>query len=103
MKKFKCIVTRTDEYIIELDENILNEEWMQHFRDYFYDFDLLEEHAEHLAQYRARFGEGFIEGYGNVLVNGKKHWSVNDDQVNKAINIKIVSEDDDCDVDVFEM
>ena len=56
MKKFKCTVTRTDEYEIEIDENIINEEWMEHFRSYMYDFDSLSEHAEHLAQFQARLG-----------------------------------------------
>ena len=53
MKKFKCTVTRTDEYEIEIDENIINEEWMEHFRSYMYGFDELSEHAEHLAQFQA--------------------------------------------------
>lgn len=30
MKKFKCTVTRTDEYEIEIDENIINEEWVRY-------------------------------------------------------------------------
>jgi len=29
MKRFKTTVTRTDEYIIEIDDNILDEEWMK--------------------------------------------------------------------------
>lgn len=64
MKKYKCTVTRTDEYIIEIDENIINGEWMENFRSYMYGFDTLEEHAEHLAQFQARVGDhDFIEGY----------------------------------------
>ena len=34
MKKFKCIVTRVDEYEIEIDEEKINEEWMKNFRSY---------------------------------------------------------------------
>ncbi|NCI19944.1 hypothetical protein EJM69_07390, partial [Clostridium botulinum] len=41
----------------------------------------------------ARFGEGFIEGYGNLLVDGEKPWFCNKDEVNEAININVVSED----------
>ncbi len=107
MKKFKTTVTRTDEYIIEFDENVINEEWMQHFKRYFYDFDDLEEHAEHMAQYRARFGEGFIEGYGNVKVNGKIPWyALNDknrESDESAINIQIISEDQNCEVEIEEI
>lgn len=104
MKRFKTTVTRTEEYIIEIDENIINEEWMQHFRRYFYDFDSYEEHAEHLAQHRARFEQSFIEGYGEVLINGKKSWNVQDDnEVEKGINIIIEREDQDCEVEVEEI
>lgn len=104
MKRFKTTVTRTDEYIIEIDENIIDEEWMKHFARYFDDFDTYEEHAEHLAQYRARFEQSFIEGYGEVLINGKKSWSVEDEKdVNKGINIIIKREDEDCEVELKEI
>lgn len=104
MKRFKTTVTRTDEYIIEIDENIITEEWMEDFAKYFYGFDTYEEHAEHLAQYKARFEQSFIEGYGEVLINGKPHWSVeNKEDVNKGINIIVKSEDRDCEVEVEEI
>lgn len=67
MKKFKCRVTRVDEYEIEIDEEKINEEWMETFRSYMYKFHDYEEHAEHLAQLRARVGEGFYEGYGYIV------------------------------------
>ena len=104
MKRFKTTVTRTDEYVIEIDENIINQEWMENYKKYFADFDTYEEHAEHLAQMRARFEHGFIEGYGTVLVDGRKPWYIQDDnKVDKGINIKILSEDQDCEVDVEEI
>jgi len=104
MKRFKTTVTRIDEYIIEIDDNELNEQWMDDFRHVFFPFYEYDEHAEQLAQMRARFGEGFIEGYGNVLIDGRKPWHITDEnQVNKAINIKIISEDNDCDVEVEEI
>ena len=64
----------------------------------FYDFDNLKEHAEHIAQFRARFGERFIEGYGHPLVNGKEPYGRDGFDVEKGININVVSEDNDCDV-----
>ena len=110
MKKFKCTVTRVDEYIIEFDENIINKEWMDDFTTFMYDFDTLEEHAEHLAQFEARFGDSFIEGYGVVKRNGKPPYPYNakeyEGKISKeelAINIKVISEDNDCDVEVEEI
>ncbi len=94
MKKFKVRVDRVDEYEIEFDENIINKEYIEDFKKCFYSFDTLEEHAEHIAQFRARFGERFIEGYGNVMVNGRLPFMVKEEDVEKGINIKVVSEDD---------
>jgi len=77
---------------------------MDDFRHVFFNFDTYEEHAEQIAMMRARFGEGFIEGYGNILVDGNKPWYITDEkQVNKAINIKIVSEDNDREIEVEEI
>lgn len=102
MKRFKTTVTRTDEYIIEFDENIINDEWMADFRKSFYRFDSYEEHAEHIAQIRARIGEGFIEGYGNTMIEGEPPWwSVKNYE--KGINIIVKSEDQDCEVEVEEI
>jgi hypothetical protein len=103
MKKFECTVTREDKYIIELDENVLNEEWMKDFRKVFFDFDGLDEHAEQIAQMRARFNRSFIEGYGVPLIDGEKPPFIKDEQVNKAINIVVISEDENCDVEVEEI
>ena len=71
MKKFKVVVTRENEYEIEFDENVFNQEFIDHFKEYFCDLDTLEDHAKNIAQFRARFGERFIEGYGMPKVNGK--------------------------------
>ena len=99
MKEFNCEVERIEKYKIEFDETVCNEEWMKDFRRYFFDFYHLDEHAEHIAQYRARFGRGFIEGYGIPLENGKvPYWASTEDQkkyINHAININVISEDED--------
>lgn len=108
MKKFKCIVTRVDEYEIQFDESIINEEWMADFRDFMYPFSELEEHAEHLAQHEARIGNGFIEGYGVVKRNGRIPFPYNTEEHENAckeegINIKVISEDRDIDIDVEQI
>lgn len=67
-RRFLIDVTQTVE--VELDETKFDADFMQEFRDGFYDFDTIEEHAEHIAQLHARglFDGGsydeFIEGYG---------------------------------------
>lgn len=108
IKKFKCEVQRTDEYIIEFDDSVIDDEFIQDFRKHFYNLTDLEEHAENIAQFRARNPDtSFIEGYGEVKVNGEAPFSFskNDSRsdIENAINIKVISEDNDCDVDVEEV
>jgi hypothetical protein len=100
VKKFKCTVTQTDEYIVELDESKLDEEWMADSRKYFANFDTFEEHAENIAMAMARFGSQFIEGYGYVLINGKKPIFVTQKEslIETGINVKIISQDENVDV-----
>jgi hypothetical protein len=96
MKKFKVEVERTYVYEIELDEKILDEKFLKDFKENFYNFNNLKEHAEHIAAHRASFTADFIEGYGVPLVNGKVPCSYQDklENVEKGVNIKIISEDD---------
>ena len=71
MKKFIVEVTRTDKYTIELDENIINEEWLKGYSKFFRDVDSLEEIAEILAKRVAcNPDEDFMEGFGYVKQNG---------------------------------
>lgn len=104
IRKFNCVVERRDEYIIEIDDSIINEEWMKDFSEYMYKFHELKEHAEHLAQIQARFGDtmSFIEGYGNVKRDGGYSYDVNDLKCD-GINIVIMDEDNDCEIEVTEI
>jgi hypothetical protein len=69
-RTYRVDVTQTIE--VTLDASAFDETFMAEFRDSFYDFDTIEEHAEHIAQMQARgvidvsyqSGE-FIEGYGD--------------------------------------
>lgn len=117
MAKFSVTVTRVDEYEIELDEKVFDEKWMANFRESFYSFNSLREHAQHLAQYQARFGKenGFIEGYGYITRDGALPFSSEDFKGGKwkpeaerrkatpGINIRIVSEDDDIEFDTTKL
>jgi len=75
MAKFACDYSAT--YGIELDETKFTEEFMAEFREGFYPFFLLSQHAEHIAQLYARglydpFFDEFIEGYGKPSEMGIK-------------------------------
>lgn len=98
MRKFKVRVERVNDYEIEFDEDIINNEFIESYKEYFSDIETLEEHAENIAIFRARFGEGFIEGYGNPMVNGRMPFMVKEENVEKGINIKIISEDNPNDI-----
>lgn len=104
MKKFKCTVTITNEYEIELDENVLNDEFMKSYSEYFSNISTLEEVADILAWNRAVHKSDHIEGFGYVLQNGQVPWSIynQEGKANKAININILSEGDDVEVEVVE-
>ena len=105
-RTFEAEVTRVDRYTIEIDESVMNEEWMEEFRNVFYNFDDIEEHVDHIAQYRARFNNdsfygGSIEGYGEIALHGvvKKDAPF----PFPAVNIKKADEDNDIDVTVWEV
>lgn len=106
IKRFEVEVTRVDKYVIEIDADVVTEEWMEEFRESMYEFDTLEEHAEHIAQFRARFNNdnlygGFVEGYGDIALRGEvkpsTKWPF------PAINLVEVNEDNDIEVDVNEI
>lgn len=103
MKKFKCTVERTDEYIIEFEENVINDDFLKGFSSYITHVSDHSELAEHIASFRARFGEGFIEGIGRPLQNGKRPPFADETELIQAINIKVISEDSDCSIDVEEI
>ncbi|MDF9524603.1 hypothetical protein P5815_29355 [Bacillus cereus] len=105
MKKFVCTVTRVDKFTIALDENKMNASWLENFKNNFYDIEDLKGHADMIAQYRARFGHECIEGYGIPLENGKPPIGVSEEdrRIFDAINIHVVSEDNNCEVEVKEI
>jgi len=67
--KFEVEVTQTVE--VELDETKFTDEFMEEYRECFYNHVTIEDHAKHLAQLEARgmttgMPDEFIEGYGPV-------------------------------------
>jgi len=99
MKKFKCTVTKTYEYEIEIDEKIWTEETIKEWASAFYRADNLQEVAEHLAMMKTRYDDGdFIEGFGVPMINGKEPFMFNSENktsISKDININIIEDGDD--------
>lgn len=65
MTTFNVAVTQV--VAVTIDETKFDDVFMEEFRDSFFNFDEIEEHAEHLAQLYARGicdNGDFIEGYG---------------------------------------
>lgn len=65
----------TSYWTVELDENKFTKDFMAEFRESFYPFYALEDHAEHITQLYARGvveGDEFIEGYGKPSEAGIK-------------------------------
>jgi len=65
MKTFEVEVTRIVK--VTVDETKFTPEFLKKFASYMYDFDCIEDHAEHIAELAARemLDTDFIEGYGD--------------------------------------
>lgn len=106
MKKFKVEVTTTNTYEIELDENVINEEWMQEFRETFYSFNTLEEHAQQIAEQRVRNAERtdtFLEGYGRVRIKDYGFDSKSWDNPVEGITVTVIDEGEITETEVVEI
>lgn len=107
MRKFKVIVTTTKEFEIELDNVKITEEVLDGFESVFYPLDEEDDRIKSMAgdycRLRAKYGQGFIEGYGHVLEEGRIPLSAKfaNEEPNDAINI--VDYDTYEDVEVYEL
>lgn len=107
MRKFKVVVTTTKEFEIELDDAKITEEELDGFESAFYPLDEEDDRIKSMAgdycRLRAKYGQGFIEGYGHVLEKGRIPFSakIANEEPNDAINI--VDYDDYEDVEVDEL
>jgi len=114
MKKFKIEVIRTDFYEVEVDENIWTKEELKKWSNVFYPAENQKELAENLANSIMRLGSdyGFIEGFGYVKTfrcdgSQRKHFEglkeVPDDKYANGISIKIINENDDYEINSYEV
>ncbi len=106
MKRFKCVVTKTYEYEIEIDENVHTEEKLKNWSKYFCEVENLAEFAGELALRKTTHDRGkFIEGFGIPYINGEAPYVYKDyeDSLNPTININVIDESDYPEVDVEEI
>lgn len=98
MKKFKVRVEQIKEYEIEIDENIVNEKFIDDFESHVFDLDSdIECDGD---KYKGiakliifnRINETSHEGIGYPLIYGKDFFSY-DGYTNKGINISKIDED----------
>lgn len=102
MKKFKCTVTKTYDYEIEIDEKVWTEENIKGWASVFEDADTLEDIVAILAERKTRYDFGeYIEGFGVPMINGRKP-SVSMAGVEVSEDINIILEDEDCEVEIDE-
>ena len=96
MKKFKCTVTKTYEYEIEVDEKIWNKNALKNWSSVFEDVEDQQELVEVLAQRMDGYCPGqFIEGFGKPNFKGRPTGT--DKDTNTSINILSVEESTDVD------
>ncbi len=115
MKRFNARPQRTDEYIIEIDENVWNDDALKEWGNVFWELDGIEDLVEAIAMSLLRDGyERFIEGFGYLYTmrrggyHLKQYEHVDGDfrevtEFAKGIKVTIVSEDDEFECEVEEI
>lgn len=79
MKRFEVTVTIETAVTVEIDENIVNAEWIADFEQSMYPVRDLQQLAEFLAEAHVQTPERrMIEGFGNITRNGALPYSSSD-------------------------
>lgn len=103
MKKFNVVVTIRQEYEVEIDETLYNEEWQKDFENSFWDLpEGLESVAKDLAYHQALNKGDFQEGYGTIMVNGQNPVFGDSKPVN-GLNVITIAHDEDIEYDITEL
>lgn len=106
-KKFEITVQRTDKYEIEIDPEVVNDEWRKNFETYMWylDEDCSHENlAKHIGRMRARFGSHqFMEGLGVILVEGEYLTDNEKACLAEGFKLKVISEGREIEVDAREV
>ena len=106
-KKFEITVQRTDIYEIEIDPEVINDEWIKNFESYMWDIDEdcpHEDLAKHIGQMRARFGSHqFIEGFGYIPAEHESVLEEEKESLAEGFKLKVISEDEEIEIDAREI
>ena len=99
IKKFKATVTVEKEIEIEVNTDILNEQFLKEFSEGMWEADSLSDIVEHVAFSASVAEDGFIEGIGEYPRSTKR-----EENLSKiGVHIKYNDLDDDIEVSVQEI
>lgn len=98
MEKFKVVVTRTDEFEIQIDPAVWDTESLESWSQVFHDVQTREDVAKTLAErISLNFNATFFEGFGYVRfqnAEGKDRYQLPLDSFCKGIVVKVISEEE---------
>lgn len=107
MAKFEITVHRTDIYEVEVDENIINDEWINSFESVMWPVDRgcpYEDLAKEIGKMRSRFGRHlFVEGIGYIPTENEYVFEHEKKILAQGFKMKVISEDKDIETDAREI
>lgn len=89
IKQYKATVTTEKEIIIEVNEDVINQKFLEEFSSYMWGVDSVGEIVEHVASQAAHYEDCFIEGVGEY----PKAWERDSNLSNQGVHIVEISED----------
>lgn len=98
IRKFKVNVTVEKEIEIEVNTDIINEEFMENFSSYMWSVDDIEEIVEHVSHQTATRDGYFIEGVGEW----PKSWERDKNLQSQGIHINYNDLDDNIEINIKE-
>lgn len=105
IRRFSCTVRRESECLVEIDDQVINAEWLAEFEKSFYVMELgVESVARDLASYMMHSPDApFFEGFGYVPRNSKLSiYAPEGAQLAPGLNIITVG-DESFDIESYEL
>ncbi len=109
LRKFQIIVTNIQEYMVEIDDDVYNEEWAKEFAEVFWNIDE-DDKAKGAAidiarQTMIQGTDMFIEGFGIIPVKDStfsEYLRDKGEKMAKGVTIEVIGEND-FETEVFEI